>query len=367
MNHQDSQPLISESCVYVEGRVTKKNSTPGTTVPFINNPASFLFSEVRLEVSGTTVDSTKYLGVTSTMKALVSYSPNESNKLQMSGWVAPAETTIKPNSSGDFDFYIPLKLWLGIAEDYKHIFLGQSIVLILRRSATDNDAIIAPEGTTEQTLDWKLELLKVSWRVPHVRLSDKHRLTMLKQINSDEEIVLAFRSWETHYYPLLPTTRKHSWTIKSSNYLERIRYLLFGLQENRSNSLTKDAGLFDNCGLVSCTVYVNEKRFPYDSLQVSFKKKRITRAYAALAGFQSSYFSKTDFPLLTPTQFAEKYAIIVVDCSKQNESIKSSVVDVRVEFETEENIPASTSAYACILHDKVVTYTPLTGVVRHVA
>ncbi len=82
------------------------------------------------------------------------------------------------------------------------------------------------------------------------------------------------------------------------------------------------------------------------------------------ARFQSSYYGKTNTPLLKPEVFEKIAPIVVIDCSKQNESIKTSTVDIRIEFELEENIPEQTTAYCLILHDTIVTYTPLTGIVR---
>jgi len=41
----------------------------------------------------------------------------------------------------------------------------------------------------------------------------------------------------------------------------------------------------------------------------------------------------------------------VIDCSWQNESIKSGTVDVRLDFECKENVPANTTAYCLIIHD----------------
>lgn len=41
--------------------------------------------------------------------------------------------------------------------------------------------------------------------------------------------------------------------------------------------------------------------------------------------------------------------------------IKSATVDVRIEFGCRGNIPANTTAYCLILHDRVVKYSPLTN------
>jgi len=42
------------------------------------------------------------------------------------------------------------------------------------------------------------------------------------------------------------------------------------------------------------------------------------------------------------------------DCSRQNESIKSVIVDIRIEFDYKENVPANTTVYCLIIYDRVV-------------
>lgn len=366
IQQQDAYTLPCESYLYIEGRVTKKDGTAGSTIPFINNPMTFLFDEIRYELSGVTVDSVKRVGVTSTLKNIVSISPNELNALVPSGWILPTNTTITPNKQGFFDFCVPLWMILGFAEDYKRIIVNVKQELILLRSSTNADLILAPPSTTDTSLDWKLSLDKIVWRVPHLRLADHHRVNVLKQLNSDKEIVIPFRSWEMHEYPILPQTQRHSWNIKTSNQLEKPRYVIFALQTNRRNVLSADAGKFDHCKLSNIKLFLNSQSFPYDNLNVSFTKDRFTILYEMYARFQSSYYGKINTPLLSPEKFSTQAPITVIDCSKQNESVKTSTVDIRLEMEFEDNIPDNTSAYCLILHDSMVAYTPLTGFVKKV-
>lgn len=366
IQQQDIYTLPCESYLYIEGKVTKKDGTDGTTVPFINNPMAFLFDEIRYEISGVTVDSTKKVGISSTFKGLASLTPNDKNMLSIAGWVAPDQKTITPDATGHFDFYIPLRLLLGFAEDYKRIIINVKQELVLLRSSNNNDVIEAPAATTEANLDWKLKLDKIVWRVPHVRLNDEHRITLLRKLKSDRDIVLPFRTWEFHEYPDLPTTMRHTWTVKTSTHLEKARYVIFGLQTNKRGVITANAGEFDHCNLVNFKVFLNSQFYPYDNINTAFDKKRFSVLYDMYARFQNSYYGKTNNPLLSPDQFKTKAPIVVIDCSKQNESIKSSSIDIKLEMEFKENVPANTSAYCLILHDKIVTYTPLTGVVKSV-
>lgn len=366
IQQQDAYTLPSESYIYIEGRVLKKNGTDPSSIPFINNAMSFLFEEIRYEISGITVDSTKRVGITSTLKNLVSQPMENVNVLQNAGWVAPAKSTLEPSSTGYFEFCIPLKMLLGFAEDYGRIVINVKQELFLLRASTDNDLICAPTGTTAATLEWKLDLQKVVWRVPHVRLSDEHRLTLLKQLDSDRIIALPFRRWEMHEYPILPTSQRHSWTIKTSTQLEKPRYIIFALQTAKKNDILKNCSTFDHCEITNIKLFLNSHFFPYDMINASFMKNKFRVLYDMYSKFQSSYYGKRDSPLLSPADFISTYPIFVIDCSKQNESIKSSTVDIRLEFETAVNIPKDTTAYCLVLHDTIVTYTPLSGTVKTV-
>lgn len=366
IQHQDVYTLPSESYLYIEGKVTKKDGSDGTVVPFISNAMAYLFEEIRYELSGIIIDSTKRVGVSSTLKGLASFSPHEKNQLRTSGWSQPEYDDFKPATTGYFDFCIPLRMLLGFAEDYKRILINVKQELVLLRAATDYDLIKGATGATSTTLEWKMDLQKIVWRVPHVRLADEHRVTLLKQLNSDREIVLPFRNWEMHEYPTLPKSKRQSWAVKTSNQIEKPRYVIVAFQTKQKNEITANAGTFQTCKLTNIKLFLNSQFFPYDNVSVEFSKNRYSVLYDMYARFQSSYYGSTNQPLLSPEQFQSKAPIVIIDCSKQNESVKTSTVDIRLEMEFEEEVADDTSAYCLILHDSIVTYTPLTGIVKRV-
>ena len=82
------------------------------------------------------------------------------------------------------------------------------------------------------------------------------------------------------------------------------------------------------------------------------------------AEFQYFYYNKAAEPILDMMEFRDKAPLIVFDCSKQNENLKSAPVDVRLEFEVKENFKKETSAYCLILHDRVIQYKPISNTVR---
>lgn len=69
-------------------------------------------------------------------------------------------------------------------------------------------------------------------------------------------------------------------------------------------------------------------------------------------------------PMLSFTEFKNEAPLFVIDCSRQNEALKKSVVDIRIEMQTRENIPANTTGYCMIIHDNILTYNPYTNIVN---
>ena len=61
--------------------------------------------------------------------------------------------------------------------------------------------------------------------------------------------------------------------------------------------------------------------------------------------FQNSYYNIPSDPTIDREEFISTYPLLVVDCSKQNESIKEGVVDIKLEIQTGENVAERTVAY----------------------
>lgn len=366
---EDMCTLPCESHLYIEGRLLKNDDTPpplntdGTDllVKFVNNGIAYLFNEIRHEMNGIVSDSVTKAGLTSTMKGYVSYTPNDSIRLQNSGWFPNDDSTII-DLKGNFNVCIPLKMLLGFAEDYKKIILNIRQELVLIRSNTDTDALISSDANAK--LSVKVRLDKIYWKVPHITVGLPEELALTRYIDKNVETQVAFRSWETHVYPALETVDRHTWAIKTSTSLETPRYIIIGFQTDRLGKLNKNMSRFDHCDIRNLRVYLNTERYPYDNLNITFGNNQFATLYEMYARFQSSYYEKQNEPLLTPSTFKDIAPLIVVDCSNQKDSLQSKAVVLRIEFETNKNVAANTSAYCLILHDRVLTYNALTKSVR---
>lgn len=156
-------------------------------------------------------------------------------------------------------------------------------------------------------------------------------------------------------------------TSRHLTQLEKPRYVVFALQTDRKNAVNKKMAQFDHCKLINVKLYLNSECYPYDDMNLDFEKGRWAILYDAYARFCKNYYGYEYLePSLSVYAFQEQGPFVIIDCSRQNESVKSATVDVRLEFECKENVPANTTAYCLIIHDRVIQYNPLTNVVRKI-
>lgn len=364
INQESAYLLLSESGIYLEGNITKEDGTAFTlgstdTIDFINNGLNFLFNEIRLEINSIEVDTCKNVGVTSTLKAYPSYSPSESIKYEVLGW---GKKPFLNKTNFTFSGFIPLKFIFGFAESYDKIILNQRLDLILMRAKNSKDALIS-----ESVTNAKVALTKILWKMPHVQVNDTLRLELLSRYKKNIPITMPFRKWNLNYYPNIPKTTEGNWTIKTSNQLEKPRYIIFGFQTARENNFKKDPSKFDHVNLKNLKVYLNSDSYPYENLNLDMEKDRYLMLYLMYCSFQESYYEKVGEPFLDFQNFKKDAPLCIVDTSRQSELWKhSSTVDIRVEYELDKQAPDNTTLYALIIHDAILKLWPLTNTVQKV-
>ena len=170
---------------------------------------------------------------------------------------------------------------------------------------------------------------------------------------------MSFRFWELYEYPTLPTSTRHVWMVKTST-----RFVILGFQTNSQNQNSANASLSDHCNLREVKLFLNSQYYLYGNLNIDIDRNQFAILYDMFANFQQWYYGKNPEPLLTKANFINSVPLIVIDCSRQNDSLKNAPVDDRLEFESKEIFPDNTSAYCLILHDRVVEYNAVSGDVR---
>ena len=231
------------------------------------------------------------------------------------------------------------------------------------RAHTDDGAILSTSNATTAAEDVKVKIDKIEWLMPHVQLSNEYKIRMLRQLERQKPIKMAFRSWELYEYPMLPTAMSHVWNVKTSNQLEKPRFAIIGFQTDRKNK-KKNSSTFDLCNLTNVKLYLNNTYYPYSNLNLDISENKYALLYEMFCKFQQSYYGKENEPAVTRGHFLSHMPLIVIDCSKQNESLKNAPVDVKVELQSKQNFPDNTSVYCLLLHDRLVEYNPITADVR---
>ncbi|XP_057324199.1 uncharacterized protein LOC130666892 [Microplitis mediator] len=317
--------LPSKSALHILGKFTKNDNTAVVaTTNLVNMGIVHMIKEFRLLMNGVEVDRSSNVGITSLMKGYVSFSPNQLSTLENAGWLE----------------------------------------IVLTISNSDINAYIQQAAAGAGAEEVKLTLQKIEWIVPYVTLSDKEKIQALNYITSDPAISISFRTWELYEYPLLPATSRHIWAVKTSTQLEKPRYVILGFQTARKNDARKNASRFDHCALRNVKLFLNSQSYPYGDLNLDINDNQYALLYNMYTDFQSSYYNKEPEPLLTKRKFLQEAPLCVIDCSKQNEAIKSGPVDIRLEFESTNQFPQNTTAYCLIIHDRIVEYNPISSTVR---
>ena len=116
---------------------------------------------------------------------------------------------------------------------------------------------------------FKIELTKIEWLMPYVQVSDSRKISLFKFLEKDRPITMSFKSKEFFEYPLLPATPKQIWIIKTSNQLEKPRFILVGLQIQKKSVKNSDASLFDNCDKTNAELFLHSQYYPYNNLNLN--------------------------------------------------------------------------------------------------
>ncbi|XP_071642959.1 uncharacterized protein [Temnothorax longispinosus] len=317
IQQQDLYTLPCDSFLYVEGRLYDDAGGAATSearddqrqyAKLVNNCIAFMFDEIRYELDGVKIDQCRNVGITSTIKN-VSLTAERARRLQNAGWCYPTNESNLNSPSRQFNFY---------AFEY---FLG------------DHNCVVDPKKIVprDPAKDPKITLLKVQWRMPHVALNDVTKLSLLRTLESGRFLSAGFRSWDLYEFPLLQSTTKHS--------------------PDGETNLRR----FDHCALANVKLYLNSEFYPYDDVNADFESDKFAVLYEMCAKFRGAYYGDSrDDALFSPREFARVAPLVVIDYSRQNEAVKSTTVDVRIEFECKENVPPKTTAFCLIVHDRVI-------------
>lgn len=357
INNQDLLTLPSRSYLYIKG--TLNNHAKGHLV---NNAFAFLFDEIRYLVAGKEIDMIRNPGITSLMKLICS---TKNNPKYTNAAIDSDDNLNQIHSDGAFSGCVPLNILMVVFEDFNKVLVNVKQELILKRAKNDLNSILTtsarPTLATDPDPIPSIKIDSIQWIMPHIIPSDAEKLTLNKVLMNNNFLQIAFRSFELNEYPGFPQAKKTIWPVKVTNQLESPRYVIFGFQTGRDGKARSRTDRFDHCKLKNLRVFLNSEYYPYQDLNLDFEKKDVSKAYEMFLRFKESYYNLDADPTIRKNDYIANFPLIVIDCSKQNETIKEGVVDIKLEIELAENAPEDTIAYCLIIHDKLFQYNPLTN------
>lgn len=364
IQNQDLYVLPCDSELYIEGTIVREGeenqeAAQNAFPQFVNNWPAFLFSELRYELNGVEIERCKNVGITSTIKGLISHQESDKKKLEVAGWNIASNTQTVVN--GSFCVSIPLKYFMGFFHDYKHIMINARHELIMIRSQNDTNIFHGPNNIA------RVNIQKLQWRIQHVHVSDQEKIKLLNYIDRKIDIPLHFRQYELIEHPALPQSNQNVWSVKTSTNMNKPRYIIFCLQTNKNNVMNSDMSHFDHCQITNLKVYLNAECYPYENLNIDFENHKYIHLYNMYVNFYESFYYQKDqntCPMMGYADFRTIAPLFVFDLSRQNESLKNTIVDIKINMESRLNIPENTTAYCLIIHDSLYTYNPYTNIVN---
>lgn len=369
INQKDTLMAMYDAYIYIEGRANIQNTLQTNEITaaaepkklhelLVNNFGSFMFESISYELNGKEIEKVRSPGIVSTIKAYLCLSEDECNSYQISGWNWPngVPCTTEENT---FALLIPLKFYFGLFSDYRKVIGGKHTIKLVR-ARSDNNCF---KSTKEKV---ELNLTRVELKVKHIIPNDEIRLQLYDQFKVNRPIFITNRKWEIHELPVLNKSNKEVWAVKTSTNLERPRYIIVAFQTNAYGNPANDSTMFDHLNLTSIRAYLNSEAYPYEPIRCNFTENQFIEPYQHYCDFQKSFYGKaSSTPLMNYLHFKNR-CLFVIDCTKQNDSIKQTTIDLKLEFESSTEFPNNTRGYCIIIHDSLIEYKPLSETIRNV-
>lgn len=244
IQNQDLCLLPSESYLYMRVAVSTENfnETTADKVKFVNNYASFLFSEARYELNGVEIDRIRNVGITSSLKlATATCKSNTAGYFQYNK--SFADKVAQRQESVTYDVMIPLSIWFGFCDDFRKVILNSRHELILMRSRSSLNCFHGGSNDAG-TPNVKIALTKIEWKMPYITAADNMRMNMNNIVSKHRKLPIQFRSWDLYEYPELPPTKDHIWAVKAVSQSNKPRFVLVAFQNSKNETKTGDPSKF---------------------------------------------------------------------------------------------------------------------------
>ena len=169
-------------------------------------------------------------------------------------------------------------------DDYTKVTYGMRNTLQLFRKGDDDSLFrTAAAGVG------KVVLSKLAWSGPIVQTKDVRKVNLCKSIASNNAIPVSFRMRQCETFTV-PQATSTVWQLCVSSAPEKTRWVLIGLQTDKSGSQVRNAAPFDQCNPTNMQVVLNHSRYPSVDMPTDFVMENYAGLYKSFYDFASRYY-----------------------------------------------------------------------------
>ena len=358
------------SWLLVQGQLLKQDGGvygDADMITLTNNGPMYLFTNIKYSLGDVEIESLNHPGFATTMLGNIKY-PNtyRHGPALARCWFPDTGIPIddknvgftvrhgyiiqNPEPKGSFSFAIPLEHWSGFCEDYEKVTYGMRHTLTLTRTTDDNNAIFKKADVA----NGKVHLTKIAWMMPKVIPSDEMKYKLYKTIEAKDVLNMGFRMRQCSTIQI-PEVDSFSWRLGVKTAPEKPRWIIIGLQVNKSGKQDENAAIFDHCNVTNMSVVLNNVKYPRLDANANFNKYHFTNFYNAMSEFTRNYYGMDPMvgnAALAPDAYKDLHPLFVFNVTKQSERLDTGVVDMTIEMQFSENVSANTIAHALVISDR---------------
>ena len=342
---------IANTKFFIYGRYLQKDGKDypkGTKIQLIDNFVAYLFSNIIVKKNGKVLDECEYVGITSTIKGVVSYLVDQNGPTINSGFASKFEGGGYFNAMGKLS-----QFGLGFFKDVKcPVFKGDMEIIFTRN--TDDDALLKKVITG--TEDGKIIIEEFTLQIPIIEYG-VHKVLLINELTklSQEKLyTFIFRSWQN-----IEERNISGKTIKldlsnqnRSSNSPKFAGVVF--QTNKLNTQDHDPCEFDHCNVKNYWFEINGKRYPEETQDLDFKNDKFCVAYESLMEYKRNYLKNhQEHPLMynNPNDFKKFRAIYLVNLSRQPTNISATKKNIILHVDLNEELPKNTICYVFFVRE----------------
>lgn len=345
----------------ITGKLVKKSDGSDypakSTIKLVDNFPAFLFSRIDVRKHGTPIASVEHVGVTSTVKGLVSYSSCIKGRLSSCGF----ESKYK-SGGGKFEVNGKLgHLGLGFFDHLKYpMFKGGFEIVFIR--AEDNDAIFHWKGTetgATEPVDGKVVIESFVLRVPIVEYDPESKIKLineLKTLSDSGGLVYSYYQWQCIEKKGIVGS---SFSFDITNLFTNVtnpKFIMIALQRDRLNLQSADPSKFDSENIRNAVVKINQKRYPKELMNLDILSEKYGVLYDMYLNFRRVHFGDENV-YMSDSTLIKDYPIIVVNTSRHPTIIDDSKNRIQIDLDFVNPIAAATDKSGTIAYVIVVSPT----------